>query len=311
MAYEHIIELISHEAEKLNCEVIKNAVLKKYTTFKIGGICDLLIEINGISTCKTLIPMAKKHGIKYLVLGRGSNLIIDDRDFKGVVFRLGNGFSECFCDNGIITAEAGLSLNRLCLTALENSLTGLEFAYGIPGTVGGAVYMNAGAYGGEMKDIIISADILDENGNILTVNAGDMGLSYRNSIFMHSNSVILTVSMRLSKGSFRDIKNKMDELMEKRRNSQPLEYGSAGSMFKRPEGSYASYLIDKCGLKGCAVGDAQVSEKHAGFIVNKGSACFDDLMELIGYVKKNVFEKTGFLLECEPEIITDREEYRQ
>ena len=294
---------LEEKTKKYGCQVIKNAELKNFTTFKIGGTCPILIKLNSAEASKELISFAKKGQIPYHIFGKGSNLIVSDKGFNGVVFVMGNDFSNAICDGDIITCDAGLSLISLCKLALENELSGLEFAYGIPGTVGGAVYMNAGAYGGEIKDVLQFVTALDNDGNIVTLQASNLNLSYRNSIFMTNGFTILTVAFKLSKDNKDAIKMRMDELMQRRIDKQPLEFPSAGSTFKRPKGSYASLLIDECGLKGYAVGDAAVSTKHAGFVINKGNATFADLMNLIDDVKNIVKEKTGFELECEPEII--------
>ncbi|MDE5992703.1 MAG: UDP-N-acetylmuramate dehydrogenase, partial [Oscillospiraceae bacterium] len=188
----------------------------------------------------------------------------------------------------------------------ENSLSDLEFAYGIPGTLGGAVFMNAGAYGGEMKDVIVSVRAMDRSGNIKEYDAEKLDFSYRHSRFSESGEIVLSADIRLTNGDKDKIKADMEAVLEKRRSKQPLEYPSAGSTFKRPEGSYASLLIEQCGLKGVHVGDAEVSTKHSGFIINKGNANFSQLMELIQIVKDTVKEKTGYVLECEPLIITDK-----
>ncbi len=302
---------IEEIAEKYGCQVIKNAELKKFTTFKIGGTCPLLVKLNGVDACKELISYVKKNDVNYHIFGKGSNLIVDDNGFNGVVFVMGNDFANAGCDGEIITCDAGISLTALCKLALENNLTGLEFANGIPGTVGGAVYMNAGAYGGEIKDVLTSVTALDNDGNIVTLSVDELDLSYRNSVFMTNGYTILSAVFKLKKGNHDDIKMRMDELMQKRVDKQPLEFASAGSTFKRPEGSFASLLIDECGLKGYAVGDAEVSTKHAGFVINKGNATFADLMQLISDVRDIVKEKTGYVLECEPEIISDKEGFKK
>jgi UDP-N-acetylmuramate dehydrogenase len=194
-------------------------------------------------------------------------------------------------------------LSKLCVSMKNEGLTGLEFAYGIPGTVGGALYMNAGAYGGQMSDVVISADYLDTDGTVKTIMCENMDLSYRHSAFMNSGRIILRVRMKLQKGSYAEIEQKMEELISRRRDKQPLNYPSAGSTFKRPEGAFAAALIEQCGLKGLSVGDAQVSEKHSGFIINKGNATFDDIMELVDKVREKVRQDTGYVLELEPEIL--------
>ena len=199
----------------------------------------------------------------------------------------------------IIECEAGASLAAVCNVALENSLTGLEFAYGIPGSVGGAVFMNAGAYGGEMKDVLLSCRYIDENGKIKELPLEKMELSYRHSFFSERELCITSVKMRLQKGERDKIKDRMDTLMERRRDKQPLEYPSAGSTFKRPEGDFAARLIEVCGLKGTSCGGAEVSTKHSGFVINKGNATFKDVMGVVDTVKQKVKEQTGVTLECE------------
>ena len=301
------IEKIAAEAADLGCIIEKNAVLRDFTTFRIGGKCDLLVRLNGEESFLRLIPLAESLGIPYYIFGKGSNLIVDSEGISGVVFVSGKEFSGISSKNdSTIVCAAGTSLSHICNFALEHSLTGLEFAYGIPGTLGGAVFMNAGAYGGEMKDVVVSVKAMDRKGNVKEYSPEELDFSYRHSRFSESGEIILSAEIALQKGDKSEIKGKMDELMEKRRLKQPLEFPSAGSTFKRPEGSYASLLIEQCGLKGVHVGDAEVSEKHSGFIINKGNADFSQLMELIEIVKNTVKEKTGYILECEPLIISDK-----
>lgn len=296
---------VAARAKALGCRVFFNQLLKPYTTFKIGGECSLLVEINSEKACSELISMAKKLSVPYFILGKGSNLLIDDKGFDGIAFRMGSDFEKITLkEDGVISCTAGTSLSLLCRFALENGLTGLEFAWGIPGTVGGAVYMNAGAYGGEIKDIIVSASYSDENGEILNLNKDELGLSYRRSIFMDADDVIVSAEFKLSHGNPEEIRAKMAEFMQRRKDKQPLEYPSAGSTFKRPEGTFAGLLIEQCGLKGKCVGGAEVSTKHSGFVINKGGATFSDVMELIRQVQNEVLEKTGYRLECEPRIIS-------
>lgn len=302
------VKLLEQIAEESGCYIDRNAELKKYTTFKIGGKPLSFIDVPEADVLIKLIKFASANEIKYYVIGKGSNLIVDDEPVNAVFFRITDN-TIYLKDDVTIVSAAGVSLSRLCLFALENGLSGLEFAYGIPGSVGGAVFMNAGAYGGEINDVICSAEVISAQQNKCKVLKNEMDLSYRHSRFMNSHEIILSAEFLLEKGNKTEIKNTMDELMDKRRSKQPLDYPSAGSTFKRPEGSFASLLIDQCGLKGFSVGDAEVSTKHSGFVVNKGNAGFDDLMKLIGKVKEIVKEKTGYILECEPEIISDREEY--
>lgn len=301
------IEQITAEAGALGCYTEKGAVLRDYTTFKIGGKCDLLVKLNGEESAVRLIPLAEKLDVPYYIFGKGSNLIVDSDGVRGVVFVSGTDFSDIkLIDDTTVLCTAGTPLSRLCIFALDNGLSGLEFAYGIPGSLGGAVFMNAGAYGGEMKDVVASVRVMDRCGKITEYPADELDFSYRHSRFTESGEIILSAVIRLQKGDKVQIKAQMDELMEKRRSKQPLEFPSAGSTFKRPEGSYASLLIEQCGLKGVHIGDAEVSEKHSGFVVNKGNADFKQLMELIKTVQDTVKEKTGYTLECEPLIISDK-----
>ncbi len=298
---------IINTAEKLGMTVKPNEVLKNYTTFKVGGTCDVLIEMDTAEHTVELIKCCMAENIKYYIIGKGSNLLIDDAGISGVVFNMGKDFADIKIERNILTCEAGASLAKICKEALNNSLTGLEFAYGIPGSVGGAVYMNAGAYGGEIADVIKSCKAVGKDGVLRIFSKEEMELGYRKSIFCSNEYVILEVDFELKSGEQSEIKARMDELMEKRISKQPMEHPSAGSTFKRPDGSYASLLIEQCGLKGMSVGDAEVSTKHSGFIVNKGNASFDDILTLISKVQDEVRNKTGYSLECEPLILTDRE----
>lgn len=275
--------------------------LAEKTTMKIGGACDFYAEPNSEECLVELVNRCRKYGIPYFVLGHGSNLLINR--FNGVVIAthsLPAGFSE---DGSTITAGAGASLSAVCLAALGLSLSGMECLYGIPGSVGGALFMNAGAYGGEMKDIVKSARCLNERGEIVTIPAEEMALSYRHSAFSENGFVILSVTMELVPGDKLAIKQKMDELMQKRRDKQPLEFPSCGSTFKRPEGYFAAALIEECGLKGFSIGGAEVSEKHSGFVINKGGATFEDVIALVEHIKGVVREQKGVELECEMLIV--------
>lgn len=298
------------EAEKTGCKTILKPVLRDYTTFRIGGEAAVLFELDSVQKCLRLIPFAEKNNIPHHVIGRGSNILADDEGIDAVIFHISGGLPELLSEN-TIQCFAGVPLVKLCSFALENSLSGLEFAYGIPGSTGGAVFMNAGAYGGEIKDVLTSVTALDKYGNIHKYSADELEMSYRHSRFADSKEIILSAEFTLKKDDKEAIKSKMNELMEKRRSKQPLEFPSAGSTFKRPEGAYAAQLIEECGLKGYSVGGAEVSQKHSGFVINKDKASFDEVMELIGIIKKTVKEKTGHSLECEPIIISEREEYRK
>ena len=236
-------------------------------------------------------------------MGNGSNLLVKDCGIDGVVIKMTSFTQDIEVDGNTIRCKAGTSLTKLCMTAYENSLTGLEFAYGIPGTVGGAVYMNAGAYGGEIKDVITSVCHINPDMECETFTADKLDLGYRTSFYAKNEGYIITdAEFELKKGDKTEIKAKMDDLMGRRKDKQPLEFPSAGSTFKRPEGYFAGALIEQCGLKGYTVGGAQVSEKHAGFVINKDGTA-SDILELIDYVRNTVREKTGVELEPEVKII--------
>ncbi len=278
----------------------KDEVMKNHTSFKIGGKADYFVECCDENQLKAVILKLKSLEIPYFVLGKGSNLLVSDNGINGAVISL-CGFDEISVNGDGITAGAGVTLARLCTIALENSLTGLEFAYGIPGSVGGALYMNAGAYGGEMSQVVLSAKVLKKDGNICEVDASDMCLGYRTSIFKTNGDIILSVKVALKKGEKTEIKAQMDDFMQRRKDKQPLEYPSAGSTFKRPQGYFAGALIEKNNLKGVCVGGAMVSEKHAGFVINYNNATADDVRSLMKKIQAVVKENDGVKLE--PEVI--------
>lgn len=291
-------------ARKLGCRILINRKLRDFTTFRVGGECPVIIEINSENSLAELVKFSNQNRLRTMVIGKGSNMLCDDKGFDGVVFLMGNEFSKIrLIDDVTVEAEAGCPLIRLCRFALENSLGGLEFAYGIPGTVGGAVYMNAGAYGGEIKNVIQSARAADADGNISKFSKEEMELSYRTSVFQRRNSIITKAVFKLHKAEKSEIEARMNELMARRKEKQPLEYPNAGSTFKRPQGQFAGKLIQDCGLKGVSIGGAQVSEKHSGFVINTGNATSDDIKRLIEKVQQTVLEKTGYFLECEVRII--------
>ena len=300
MNLENVIE----KAKQLGCCVYGDKYLKDYTTFKIGGKCTALIEINSEKAVAELIKICNLENIRYLVLGKGSNMLCDDLGFDGVVLHIGSDFSDIeLVDDLTIRADAGCNLAKLCNLALDNSLAGLEFAYGIPGTVGGAVFMNAGAYGGEIKDVLMSVNCVDKDGNVHTLSVNELDLSYRHSIFHNNGWIVTSAIFKLNKGDKAEIKAKMNDLLGRRKDKQPLDYPNAGSTFKRPEGQFAGKLIQDCGLKGFSVGGAMVSEKHSGFVINYNNATCEDVLSLIKQVQDIVKEKTGFFLECEVKII--------
>lgn len=282
-----------------NITYVCNEPMSAHTTFKIGGAADILITVRTIDELQTAVNACKASDIPVMILGNGSNLLVSDNGIEGAVITLDGDFKEITVDGDTITSGAGAKLSRLCSVALENSLTGLEFAYGIPGSVGGAMYMNAGAYGGEMKDVALSVTALTPDGEIREVPAEDLQLGYRTSVFKTNGDIILFSKYKLEQGDQAAIKAKMDDVMDRRKTKQPLEFPSAGSVFKRPEGAFAGTLIEQCGLKGKTVGGAQVSEKHAGFIINIGGGTCDDVMGLVKLVQDTVKAETGYFLERE------------
>ena len=289
------------------CEYSTEVLLRDYTSFKIGGKADVMVFPDDISKLSSVYSFVNSVKMPSLVLGKGSNMLVDDNGFNGVVINTCKLDEIKLIDDTTVACQCGVSLSRLCRFALENSLTGLEFAFGIPGTAGGAAYMNAGAYGGEMKDVLVSCEHIMPDGTLSSFNGDELKLGYRRSVYSDSDMLITSLTLKLSKGNPAEIKAKMDDLMGRRRDKQPLEYPSAGSTFKRPEGYFAGALIEQCNLKGYSVGGAQVSEKHAGFVVNKGGATAADVMAVIEYCKNTVYDKTGVSLEPEVKIIKQEE----
>lgn len=293
-------ETILNLAEILGCEARKNEPMSKHTSFKIGGNAEVYIKVNNLSKLSTILKECQASDVDYMILGNGSNLLVSDDGIRGVVIRLDGDFRKItLLDDTTIFCGAGATLAYLCKFALNCGLSGLEFAWGIPGTVGGAVFMNAGAYDGEMKDVVHSVSHISPSGEIGRTEKDDLNFGYRTSVYRSNNMIITGVTLKLKKGNPDEIREKMDDYMLRRSTKQPLEYPSAGSVFKRPEGNFAGALIEQCGLKGKTCGGAQVSEKHAGFIINKSNATAKDVRDLIGEIQKTVSDKTGYNLECE------------
>lgn len=293
-------EIIFNLAEILGCEARQNEPMSKHTSFKIGGNADAYIKVNNLSKLSTILKECQDSNVDYMLLGNGSNLLVSDEGIRGAVLRLDGDFRKItLVDDTTIFCGAGATLAYLCKFALNCGLSGLEFAWGIPGTVGGAVFMNAGAYDGEMKDVVYSVSHISPSGEIGRTEKDDLKFGYRTSVYRSNNMIITGVTLKLKKGNPDEIRAKMDDYMSRRSTKQPLEYPSAGSVFKRPEGNYASALIEQCGLKGKTCGGAQVSEKHAGFIINKSNATAKDVRYLIGEIQNTVADKTGYNLECE------------
>lgn len=279
-------------------EIKKNELLKNHTSFKIGGPADEFAEVCNEEEIKELIKYAKEKVIPYTIMGNGSNLLVSDKGVRGLVIKLAKGFDSVEVIGDKIIAKSGILLSKLSNFALDNELSGIEFASGIPGTLGGAIYMNAGAYGGEMKDVVESVTYLS-NGEIKTAGKGDLDFGYRHSRFSNTEDIVLSAEIQLKKGDKTEIRAMMDDFKERRCSKQPLSMPSAGSTFKRPDGYFAGKLIEDAGLKGKSIGGAQVSEKHSGFVVNTGDAKAQDVLDLIKYIQDTVFKKFGVKLETE------------
>ncbi len=300
MNYQPLIDL----AQSLGCVVTQQAPMTEATTFRIGGPADLLIDLPSAEIVGRVIAACNREHIPYLFIGNGSNLLVGDKGIRGAVLRLmDDGADPVLHPDNRLYAPAGMQLKRLCIFAREQSLTGLEFAFGIPGTVGGGLYMNAGAYGGELANVVESAQCVTPTGELVTLSAAELDLGYRHSALMEKGYIVTGVTLKLTPGNKEEIAEKMKDLMGRRREKQPLEYPSAGSFFKRPTGYFAGALVEQTGLKGFRVGDAQVSEKHAGFVVNRGHATAADMVELCRQVQEKVYAAHGVRLEPEVRFI--------
>ena len=291
-------------AKSIGCQAQRDVPMSKYTTFRIGGNAAVMLTPTADEQLASIIKKCKEENIKPFIIGNGSNMLISDNGLDTVVINMCRPEPKIELVNGdTVVCDAGATMSKVCNFALENGLTGLEFAFGIPGSAGGAAYMNAGAYGGEMKDVLVECRHIDRDGNFGSLKGEELGLAYRTSAYEHNGFIITTLVMKLSKGNKDEIRAKMQELLQRRKDKQPLEYPSAGSTFKRPEGYFAGALIEECGLKGYSVGGAQVSEKHAGFVINKGSATAKDVLSLIKYIQDKVFSEKGVMLEPEVRLI--------
>ena len=284
--------------------ILENEPMSRHCSFRIGGACDAMLLPSSIEDVEAVCALLAECGEKPLLMGNGTNLLVTDAPLHRIVLRMGEDFSRIDPVNGTaLRAESGATLSRLALFAAARGLAGLEFAHGIPGTLGGAVSMNAGAYGGEMKDVVTSVTYLDKDLSLRETD--DAGFSYRRSRFSDTDCIVLGAKISLHEDDPDAIRERMRSLAERRRSSQPLDMPSAGSTFKRPAGGYAAALIDGAGLKGYTVGGAQVSEKHAGFVVNRGGACFDDVLRLIEHIQNEVYRVSGIELEPEVKIIRE------
>jgi UDP-N-acetylmuramate dehydrogenase len=286
--------------------ILKDEMMSSHTSFKTGGRAEYFVTPETADEAKALVEALREENIKYTVIGNGSNLLVSDKGIDGVVICIGKKLSGITVDGTSLTAEAGALLSRISSVATKNSLTGFEFASGIPGSLGGALVMNAGAYGGEMKDVVKSTTYIDKSGTIKTITEHNFG--YRKSVFQDGD-VILSSVIELAKGDIAQIKSRCDELNARRREKQPLEYPSAGSTFKRPEGYFASKLIDDANLKGFKLGGAMVSDKHCGFVINYDNATSMDIFNLMKEVKNTVYDKFGVTLEPEVRLIGEFPEF--
>ncbi|HYE81498.1 MAG TPA: UDP-N-acetylmuramate dehydrogenase [Clostridia bacterium] len=296
----------SYASVKLDIDnVTYNEPMKNHTSFKLGGPADIFIEPGDESELANTVRALREHTVPYYIMGNGSNLLVSDRGLRGAVVKIGEKFINYTADEDRIIAESGILLSALSKIAAKNSLAGMEFASGIPGSLGGAVTMNAGAYGGEMKDIVEWVEVLDQDLKLRRLQSSEMEFGYRKSVVEPGKYLVIRCCLKLRKGNQDKINSIMAELTEKRRSKQPLHLASAGSTFKRPEGYFAGKLIEDSGLRGYSIGGAQVSPLHCGFVVNNGNATARDVYDLIRYVQKTVFEKFKVRLETEVKILGD------
>lgn len=297
--YEILVKKLPEKQVKLD------EPMKKHTNFKIGGNADIFITAKKNDEILTVLKLAKENDVKLTILGNGSNVLVSDEGIRGVVLKISIPGIDIKKEkeSAIITVGAGEPLGKVAYTLLNEEIAGFEFASGIPGTMGGAIRMNAGAYGGEMKDCIKNVIYIDENGNLQSLSNKECDFSYRHSIFFDRPWIIVNAELELPYGNKQEIKEKIDEYAKSRREKQPINFPSAGSTFKRGADFITAKLIDECNLKGYSVGDAEVSTLHAGFVINKGNATAKDVMAVIEHVKKTVLEKTGKQIELEIEIL--------
>lgn len=280
-------------------DILQNEPMSRHTTFRIGGEASYFIRISRMEQLLKLVPYLRQIEVPCFILGNGSNLLVSDKGYEGVILQIGDKFNRIEAEGNIMTIEAGALLSQVAHRALLEELTGLEFASGIPGTIGGGVVMNAGAYGGEMKQVVKSVTVLSDEGEVLQLDNATMEFGYRTSTIKNRHFTVLQVTLQLEKGNAEEIKAKMDDFAARRKAKQPLEYPSAGSTFKRPEGYFAGKLIMDAGLRGYSVGGARISEKHCGFVINTGKATATDVADVIAEVQERVKNKFGVSLERE------------
>ena len=295
--YEYIRANVPEE------DILTEEPMSRHTTFRIGGEAACFIRISSEEQLRKLIPYFENVGVEYFVLGKGSNLLVGDKGYPGVILQISDACQQIEAEENRLQVQAGATLSKVALFAMERGLEGLEFAAGIPGTVGGGVVMNAGAYGGEMKQVVESVRVLSSEGEILTLDNDTMEFGYRTSIIRNRNFTVLSVTFRLREGNREEIRARIEDFQKRRMEKQPLNYPSAGSTFKRPEGYFAGKLIMDAGLRGYQVGGAQVSEKHCGFVINKGDATAADICQLMRDVSDKVQAQFGVVLEPEVKMI--------
>ena len=296
--YKGLEEILSKDSIKYN------EPMKKHTTMKVGGPCDCMVEPSSIEENQKVLEYVKENNIKYYIIGNGSNLLVKDEGVHALIIKIASKFSSVEVNGEHIRAYSGCSVPKLSQIAKENSLSGLEFACGIPGSVGGGIRMNAGAYGSEMVNVVEKVGFLDENGNLKEIDGKDAHFTYRHSMFVDNPQYVVVYAIyKLVKGNKEEISKIMEENMNSRKQKQPIEYPNFGSVFKRPEGYFVGKLVDDCGLKGYKIGGAQVSTKHSGFMINIGDATCKDVLDLIEYVKKKVYEKFNVKLQEEVVIL--------
>ncbi len=300
---EMFLELLENLVGKENIKV--DEPMKRHTSFKIGGPADLLITPASVSQLGELIKLCNRQNLPIFIMGNGTNLLVSDKGIRGVVIKIYDNLNGYTVKEDCIEAYGGILLSKLSGIALENELAGLEFASGIPGTLGGAVAMNAGAYGGEIKDVVIETEFIDKDGDIKVLRGDEHQFGYRTSFIQKQSGIVVRSIIKLKKGDKTSIKTLIDDLTGRRKDKQPLEMPSAGSVFKRPEGYFAGKLIEDCGLRGYSIGGAQVSDKHCGFIVNTGNATSKDIMDLISHIQKTVKDKFNAELQTEIRIVGD------
>ena len=295
--------MIAERFREISPNIVCNEPMSAHTTFKVGGMADMFVSVGSAEELVDLIKLANETKTPFIVIGNGSNLLVSDNGIRGLVIEIGEKMADISVCGSEICAGAGVLLSKVASVALKNSLTGLEEISGIPGTLGGGIYMNAGAYGGEIKDAVESVTYVDDNGDIHTITGDECDFGYRKSIFTGGGKYIVSAKLSLSVGNSDEIKSKMMEFKKRRTEKQPLSYPSAGSTFKRPEGYYAAALIEDAGLKGVKIGGAMVSTLHSGFVINCGGATCKDIVTLINHIKQTVREKFGVELETEVKLV--------